>query len=148
MKKINSELKFNNGIFKIKIGTTNKKNPETIYIEIGAYISPKSEKKSYKSDIVSLDSELRKYTENLLSSSDHFKKDFILVTDCPYERMTMGKNSYFEIQLFLKPSKTLFDTGRFSNMSAKIKELYLENLLCKIQNCFDIKGFDGYKTRK
>ena len=148
MKKINSELKFNSGIFKVKIGTTNKKHPDTIYIEIGTYISPTEEKKSYKNEILSLDSDLRKYMEGVLASNDYLKKDFILVTDCPYERMETKKKSYFELQLFIKPDKKLFDVGRFSDMASKIKDLYIEDIVSKIQNCFDIKGFNSHKTRK
>ena len=69
MKKINSEIKFNDGIFKVKIGTTNKKHPDIIYIEIGTYISPNEEKKSYKNDVFSLDSEMRKYLDATLTST-------------------------------------------------------------------------------
>lgn len=148
MKKINSEIKFNDGIFKVKIGTTNKKHPDIIYVEIGTYISPNEDKKSYKNDIFSLDSELRKYIENKLCANEYLKDSFILVTDCPFERMEIGKKSYFEMQLFIKPDKKLFEEGRFSDMASKIKDFLIDDITGKIQNCFDIKGFNSHKTRK
>ena len=47
IKKINSEIKFHDNKFKIKIGTIDKKNPDTIYIELGTYITPIDIKDSY-----------------------------------------------------------------------------------------------------
>ena len=53
-KKINSEIKIHDNDFKIKIGTTNKKNPETLYVQIGTYIKPCSIKLMFKESILSL----------------------------------------------------------------------------------------------
>lgn len=148
MKKINSEIKFNDGIFKVKIGTTNKKHPDIIYIEIGTYISPNEEKKSYKNDVFSLDSEMRKYLDATLKSNEYLQDSFILVNDCPYERMEIGKKSYFEMQLFVKPEKKLFEIGKFSDIALKINEFLISNVKEKIKNSFEIKGFNSHKTRK
>lgn len=148
MKKINSELKYDNDIFKIKIGTTDKKNPQTIYIEIGTYISPKEEKNSYKTDIFYLDSELKKYTEKLLQDSQFLKREFIFVTDCPYERIIKGKNSYLEFQLFIKPFSNISASKKFSEISKTINEIYIEDIINVIKSKLDSIGFCYCKTRK
>lgn len=149
MKKIKSEIKINDDkLFKVKIGTTNKKHPDIIYVEIGTYISPNEEKKSYKNDICSLDTEMRKYLENKLRLNDYLQDSYILVNDCPYERMETGKKSYFEMQLFVKPQKKLFEIGRFSDIALKINELLVSDVKEEIEKCFQIRGFDIHKTRK
>ena len=43
-RKINSEQTVDNDSFKLKVGTTDKKNPKTIYIDCGFFIEPKEEK--------------------------------------------------------------------------------------------------------
>ena len=48
LKTINSEKTFPDSNFKVKIGTTNKKNPETVYIELGTYVKPTKLMELYK----------------------------------------------------------------------------------------------------
>ena len=91
---------------------------------------------------------MRKYLDATLKSNEYLQDSFILVNDCPYERMEIGKKSYFEMQLFVKPEKKLFEIGKFSDIALKINEFLISNVKEKIKNSFEIKGFNSHKTRK
>ena len=77
-KKINSEINFSDSDFKVKIGTTNKKNPETLYIQIGTYIKPSEIKPSYVDDVTLFDKSSKYFFKDKLKTSDIYNKNFIL----------------------------------------------------------------------
>ena len=59
-RKINSEQTVDNDSFKLKVGTTDKKNPKTIYIDCGFFIEPKEEKDEYTEDIKNIEDEAKR----------------------------------------------------------------------------------------
>ena len=99
-----------------------KKNPEVIYIELGSYISPIQELKSYKSNVSNIERETKSLIGNVLQNSGLCKSDFIFVTDIADERIAMNKKSYFELQLFVKPLDAVRNsTGSPSKVMARFE---------------------------
>lgn len=145
IKKINSECKFNDNIFKMKIGTTNKKNPNTIYIELGTYITPISNKQTYSEDIDYLEKGIKTFVKTRLGR-ENMSKDFILIVDVADERINQNKKSYLEIQLFIKTGKT--DNLSFKDLSNKFHEEYGKDLMSCIKNNLNDLGFIYSKTKK
>ena len=87
-RKINSEQTVDNDSFKLKIGTTDKKNPKTIYIDCGFFIEPKEEKDEYTEDIKNIEDEAKRLAKKISNAMKPntegermFKKDFIFVFD-------------------------------------------------------------------
>ena len=52
--RLNSEKTIANDNFKIKIGTTNKVNPQVVYVEGKTFIKPLVEKDDYSKDVVEM----------------------------------------------------------------------------------------------
>lgn len=147
MKRIKSEVKVDNSVFKAKIGTIDKKNPETVYIEIGTYISPSKEKKSYKDDIGNIEASLRKYIRSLLSGNDSFSENHIFVTDVPLDRMAKGKRSYFEIQLFMKTNLKSFKEKHFSTVKDIVDKKIVCNLFPVLKESIQSNGFELFSKK-
>lgn len=148
MKKIKSESKFSDDSFKIKIGTMDKKNPEVIYIELGSYISPKEEKKSYKLNVSNIERETKSMVGSVLQNSGLCKSDFIFVSDIADGRIAMNKKSYFELQLFVKPLDSIKNSGKFSDITEKFNEECVSKIVPCIKQYITENGFEYYKTRK
>lgn len=106
-KRLNTELKFKKGGFKIKIGTTNRLNPNTVYIDLGGYIVPKEEKTEYGTDICELDKMFNSYLKKELHISKCFDKKYICVIETAQDRMKKGKTSYISLQCHLKQNNNL-----------------------------------------
>ena len=148
MKKIKSEVSVSNQMFKAKIGTIDKKNPETVYIEIGTYISPSEEKKSYKDDVCKIESRIKKSIKELLDGNDSFYNEHIFVSEVPFDRMSKGKKSYFEMQLFVKPILAGIKNRHFSNIHETVDKKIVCNLFDVLKESIQLGGFDISKSKK
>lgn len=148
MKKIKSESKFQDESFKIKIGTMDKKNPEVIYIELGSYIPPIEEKKSYKPNISNIERETKSVVSAILQESGLCKSDFIFVSDIADERIAKDKKSYLEMQLFVKPLDSVRESGKFSELSEKFNEECVSKIVPCVKQYITENGFEYYKSRK
>ena len=145
MKKINSEIKFNDNNFKVKIGTTDKKTPNTFYLELGTYITPLEKKTSYTEDIINFEKDTKTYIKKQLSASN-ISKDFIMVVDVADERMSIDKKSYMEIQVFIKSGNT--HNLVFKELSNTFHKDYVINLIEHVKNDLNELGFNYSKSKK
>lgn len=145
-KKINSEIKFSDLDFKVKIGTTNKKKPDTLYVQIGTYIKPCDTKTSYAEDIVSVDKASKYFFKNKLNTTDIYNKNFILITDIAEERINVKKKSFMEMQIHLK--RNIKDKKTFKSISKELYNDYINEFIIFLKDTFNKKGFEYYKTKK
>ena len=148
MKKIKSESKFQDNDFKIKIGTMDKKNPEVVYIELGSYISPKEEMETYKPYISRIEKKTKSLIEDVIQESGMCKNGFIFVSDIADERVAMNKKSYFEMQVFVKPTDEIKSCGKFVDLTKKINEECVSKIIPGIKKYITENGFEYYKSRK
>lgn len=148
MKKIKSESKFQDNDFKIKIGTMDKKNPEVVYIELGSYISPKEERETYKPYISRIEKKTKSLIENVIQESGMCKNGFIFVSDIADERVAMNKKSYFEMQVFIKPTDEIKTCGKFVDLTKKINEECVSKIIPGIKKYIKENGFEYFKSRK
>lgn len=149
MKKINSEIKLEDEHFKIKIGTTNKKYPDTVYVEMGSYIAPLLDKRSYEMDINNFEKMAKRYVKRVMDDGDACNHDFIFVTDVANERIMQGKKSYLEMQLYLKPTaNTISNNDKdFKKISGKINSEYLAKIVPYLKASIANNGFEYSKTK-
>lgn len=148
MKRIKSESKFQDNDFKIKIGTMDKKNPEVVYIELGSYISPKEEKETYKPYISRIEKKTKSLIEDVIRESGMCKNGFIFVSDIADGRIAMNKKSYFEMQVFVKPTDEIKACGKFVDLTKKINEECVSKIIPGIKKYIKENGFEYYKSRK
>lgn len=145
-KLINSEQKYQNSNFKIKVGTVNKKNPDVVYIQLGTYITPTGAKDSFSEYIYSFNKETKQYISNLIKEKNNCYKEFILITDIADERIAKNKKSYLDLQIFIKPildKKTIF-----KNIANEIYNDYAINIMSYIENELNDNDIKCYKTKK
>ena len=148
MKRIKSESKFQDNDFKIKIGTVDKKNPEVVYIELVSYISPKEERETYKPYISRIEKKTKSLIEDVIQESGTCKNGFIFVSDIADERVAMNKKSYFEMQVFVKPTDETKACGKFVDLTKKINEECVSKIIPGIKKYITENGFEYFKSRK
>ena len=150
-RKINSEQTVDNDSFKLKVGTTDKKNPKTIYIDCGFFIEPKEEKDEYTEDIKNIEDgakRLAKKISNAMKPNTEgeriFKKDFIFVFEVAETRASYGKKSYASIQLHLKQEDDMLNFNEIMYYTKWLAEFFTKTLKRYIEDI----GFEVTKTKK
>ena len=101
-KRLNSETRLNKNGLKIKVGTTNRLNPNTVYIDFGGYIIPQEDEEKYDSAVNQLDCMFKKRLKSKLLNNSYFDRKHICVIETAHERMKQGKSSYISVQCHLK----------------------------------------------
>ena len=150
-RKINSEQIIDNENFKLKIGTTDKKNPKTIYIDCGFFVEPKVEKEDYSEDIKFVEGEARRLAKKISNANKPesngerlFKKDFIFVFEVAETRIFYGKKSYVSFQLHLKQEDDIVNFQDITTYTTVLAEFFVTTL----QRHIDDIGFEVSKTKK
>lgn len=134
-KRFNSEKKIEKNGFKIKIGTTNRLNPNTVYIDLGGYIVPQYEKDKYFEEFSSIDKSFNKKLKNSLNK-EVYESNFICVLDTAYERMQKGKKSYISMQCHLK-QKNKLTTDEILSETENLTNIITDELI----NIIEDNGF-------
>ena len=145
-KKICSEVLLDNPYFKLKIGTINKKNPSTFYIEGGTFITPvEDDKTPYKEKIVNVYHSIKKGVDDLrFGKKPNISGDYIATIDVADERIKIGKKTYFYFQCFLKQIKNEFSFSEIiENGNA-----YSDPITSRVEYCLKENGFALSKTKK
>lgn len=143
IKKINSETKTRCDGFKVTIGTTDKKNPSSVYIGFGGYITPTNNEKSYNDKIRNFEIKMKRNAESIISDGKLSDRNIIFVSEIAQERMCLGKKSYFDIQIYVPVSKKMLaSTNRsFKDLTNIITDGYISNLSEKIKTLMQENGF-------
>lgn len=147
MKKIMSEKKVDSNFFKIKLGTLDKKNPSTMYIDAGTYITPNEEKEDYKSDIINIEKELKLQTKEMFRVLPAIKDDFLLVTDIAIDRLSTKRKTHFTVQVYFKPADYQVELKKtFKQLSKEYIEQY-GRCLPEFRKIIEDYGFSCSKTK-
>lgn len=99
--RLNSEKKIDNHLFKLKVGTVDKTNPEAIYFEGRTFISPIEEKRSYDGEISEIKYHLKKSISRNLKSSAYFRDKYILEFKIALNGIEYNKKSFLSFQLLV-----------------------------------------------
>jgi hypothetical protein len=142
-KRLGTERKVENNNFKIKVGTLNKYNSSTLYIESGVFVSPIENKNDYLEDTEFLEKSVNINIKNFIKQNSLYDKNYICAFELPVERMQVGKNSYLSIQCHLKQSGDL-TIDEFLDKTVNLTE----KLFKEIEKSVLCSGFIVNKTRK
>lgn len=143
IKKINSETKMRRDGFKVTIGTTDKKNPNSVYIGFGGYITPITDEKTYNDKIRIFEMKMKRNAESIISDGKLSDRNIIFVSEIAQERMSIGKKSYFDLQIYIPVSKNMLATTNrsFKELTNIITDKYVPNLSDKIKRLMEENGF-------
>ena len=146
-KGICSEILMENPYFKLKIGTINKKNPTTFYVEGSTFITPVDpvdEEQSFKARMRDVYKAMSRGIEEMrLSGKKKLEKNFIVNIDVADERMKVGKKTYFTFQYYLRQSG---DVIPFSEIVENGDE-YTKKVLERLEYSLKENGFALSKTK-
>lgn len=143
VKNICSEVSLDNPYFKIKIGTINKKNPTTFYVEGGTFIMPvEDDGVAYKDKMNLVYKEMTKGLYRVVSEN-HLRNDFIANIDVAEDRMKVGKKTYFTFQYFLKQNDSPVPFVEITENSQEYTDKVLEGLEYSLKE----NGFALSKTK-
>ena len=137
MKKINSEINIDLPNIKAKWGTIDKKNPSSMYLEVGGYITPKTDEEDYRQNIQNIDKEVKNVVKSAVISTDYINNNFIFVSDITDARILFGKKSYLSFQIHVgrkngvenRPFKEVVSdiNGKWSYIYSDILSIIEEN---------------------
>ncbi len=100
---MSSETEIRNNTINIVVGTMDRKNPNSIYIDLNGYITPNLDKNDYSQELKILDGSISNTVNSIVKENDDiFEKNTICIFDVAGKRMSYDKKSYFSIQIFLK----------------------------------------------
>ena len=102
MKRLNKEIKLNVcDYMNLKYGSTNKNNPQIVYISGKAWISPKFNGE-YESLLNRIKFNFRKHIKKNVIESNIFENKFVLDFDLNSSNMQKDKKKFMSFDLFLK----------------------------------------------
>lgn len=145
IKSICSEVSLENPYFKLKIGTINKKQPTTFYVEGGTFITPVNEdddERSYKERMAAVYNEMAKGIQRIVSENG-LRKDFIANIDVADERMRVGKKTYLTFQYYLRQNKELIPFSEIVEDGTDYTKIVLDRLEYSLKK----NGFALSKTK-
>ena len=147
-KSICSEVQIENPRFKLKIGTTNKKNPKTFYVEGGIFVTPTvgdSKEMTYQDKIDNVHMEMMRGIQEMIQSSNRpMGKNFIAFMDVADERMKVGKKTYLTFQYYIQQNGDILPFPDIIENSAN----YTEHVLDKIVYALEQNNFEMSKSKK
>lgn len=140
-RKLLSEKTIPSNICQYHIGTLNRKNPQSFYVEGGAYISPKYDadnKHRYDNAAYAIK---RDIIDSTIQNENLFNR-CIVSTESASDRLKQGKWSYLAFQVHFRQVDTLpYKT---------LQDIPLElayNVVNTIQNELNKNGFDIKRTK-
>lgn len=149
-KRINSEYKIKDDTsnFNVKMGTSNKKNPEVIYTTLTSYITPVDEDENYDF-LLSIDKDIKKYIKALITNYNDCEKEIITVVDIAMNRVVYNKPSFLDVQIYFKPKKTtlISNNYNFITVSTKLYNNYVSYIMDYIDKILNNNGFISSKTK-
>ena len=104
-KRRNSEKKIENEIFKLKIGTTSRENPQVVYVEGGTFITPLKEQDGYSKEINHIRKIFKDSITKNLRNSNLFENNFILDMQISERGITPNKKSFLSFQFLMRQNK-------------------------------------------
>lgn len=143
-KSICSEISLENPYFKLKIGTINKKNPTTFYVEGGTFITPvEDDGITYKDKMANVYRAMSLGLTRLTGETKNIQPSFIANIDVADERMKVGKKTYFTFQYYLKQNEEPVSFAEITENGEKYTKVVLE----KIEYSLKENGFAISKTK-
>ena len=143
--RLNRERKIDNDIFKVKIGTTNKENPQVIYVDGRVFLSPSEVMDNYSDEIEDISKKFKRTIGERLRTNEIFADRFILNFDISSSRMIKDKRSFLSFQFFLKQKNTApLKLGTVKEKS----EIFINSLLSNLEGDIQSHCFTLHKTRK
>lgn len=107
MRKIATKLNIPNENFKLKIGTLNKKNPISFYIEGNTYITPLKEEKGYTKQLELVRRTFKRNISDVIKDSNLVDSFYILNFEVASERIKLDKKTYLNFECYFRQkSKT------------------------------------------
>lgn len=133
-----------NTYFKLKIGTINKKNPTTFYVEGGTFITPvEDDGITYKDKMANVYHAMSLGLMRLTGETKNIQPSFIANIDVADERMKVGKKTYFTFQYYLKQNEEPVSFAEITENGEKYTKVVLE----KIEYSLKENGFALSKTK-
>ena len=133
-----------NPYFKLKIGTINKKNPTTFYVEGGTFITPvEDDGITYKDRMANVYRAMSLGLMRLTGETKNIQPSFIANIDVADERMKVGKKTYFTFQYYLKQNEEPVSFAEITENGEKYTKVVLE----KIEYSLKENGFALSKTK-
>lgn len=129
-----SQILIENPQFKLKVGTVDKKNPQSIYIEGDTYISPMIDKKIYEDDIERIEKSFKNIASSFSENLGIFDKHIISIFDIAQTRISFGKKSKLGFQIYYKQiGKEPFD--KISNLIGDNLSTMINQFADEITSC-------------
>lgn len=141
----NSEKKIENDVFKLKLGTTNKLDPQVVYVEGRAFISPKYEEDDYSRKISEIKHALKHTISEGLKNNNLFDNKFILDFQVASNGISIDKKSFLSFQFLLRQNKD--NVLKLSQLKDSALD-FINNVVNSLSKTIVERDFELTKTKK
>lgn len=144
MKRLNKEYSVDtNNSFNVKIGATNCKKPEVIYLLGNTYISPIDNKDAFTEELINIKESFRSSIKCFLENSNDFDRMFVCDFDVRESGLRKGKKSFLSFEIYIKQR----EISTILEAQDKLKDFipFMTNKLSKI---LKDNNFESYMKKK
>ena len=139
---MNGKRNVNHEKYTMYIGTLDKKNPQSFYVEGTAYIRPRFTASNYKGDIAEIHRTFRNAIRNVIRKSNRLDSKFLTHIDVAEERLSNKRDTFLIFQCHFKQSEPI-TYQRFQDIPTEFA-LELSNALTDSFSDYD---YDVNKTK-
>lgn len=141
---LNSEQSIDNCSFTIKIGTTDRKNPKSVYFFGRAFVCPLYDKSNYDQEIHEIMYNFKHRLYDKLNASEIFDKKCITKMEIPVSRMKKGKRSSLTFEMYLKQKDGNIKPFKIVKEESKP---FIDGVVFDLLNDVNMHNFELYKTK-
>lgn len=98
--------KDNHFVTKVSTNTT-EENPSVVFLRAKIRITPIESRKSYESEILSIEDEFKDFATDLLNNNNDYDKNYIFSVDVAEKSVKYKKTSHLRYDIFLKPNNKI-----------------------------------------
>lgn len=98
--------KDNHFVTKVSTNTT-EENPSVVFLRAKIRITPIESRKSYETEILSIEDEFKDFATDLLNNNIDYDKNYIFSVDVAEKSVKYKKTSHLRYDIFLKPNNKI-----------------------------------------
>ena len=144
--RLNSEKTISNANFKIKIGTTNKVDPQVVYIEGKTFIQPEEVKDDYTRDISEIKRKFNRSLQSNLSKDQLFTNKYICEFQVAKNGIASNKKTFLSFQFLFRQrsDRKIMKLKDIKNAS----EPLINNIVNELADHIENHNFTITKTKR
>lgn len=136
-------------VFKVRVGTPDKRVLNVVYYEIETYMTPSSDIDDPRDFLVDFEKQAKQTLRNMLLLKKECFSDFIMVVEAAADRIRPCKPTFLTMQIFMKPREETVKTNKsnFRMVSGTVLRTYINDFMERVRTYMSDRGVLLSKTK-